>query len=179
MEWFKKIRLMREMEGLKQGVFADELGILQKEVSVLESGGKKFLPERYITYLIDKKYDLNSLFDETLPLQKLSDDVRKVSEESAVYSTKSLDNISIEERNALINDLIIQYNENNYRGIEGILNKISPNHLLHFIKENLETLKRLDGFEVIINNDSRFQRIEATLGKLVIEFGEMNELKKN
>lgn len=178
MEWFRKIRLMREMEGLKQGVFADELGILQKEVSVLESGGKKFLPERYITYLIDKKYDLNSLFDESLPLQKLSDDVRKVSEETAVYSTKTLDNISDGERDMLINDLITQYNENNYRGIEGILNKISPSHLLHFIKENLETLKRLDGFEAVINNDSRFERIEATLGKLLIQFGEM-EVKKS
>ena len=173
MKWFKKIRVMREMEGLKQGVFADELGILQKEVSVLESGGKKFLPERYITYLIDKNYDLNSLFDENLPLQKNSYDVRKVSEEAAVYDTKGLDNINEGKRDILITNLITEYNENNYSGIEGILNTINPNHLLHFIKDHIETLKKLDGFETIINNDSRFERIEASLGRLIIQFGEM------
>lgn len=179
MKWFEKIRVMREMEGLKQGVFAKELGILQKEVSVLESGGKKFLPERYITYLIDKNYDLNSLFDDTLPLQKLSYSVGKVSEEESVYNTNSKRQLSDEEVKVLLNDLIAQYNENDYRGIEGIMSKISPSHILLYIKNNLDTLKRLDGFEMIINNDSRFQRIEATLGKLVIEFGEIKELKKN
>ncbi len=71
MKWYSKLLELREHLGIKQGDFAVILNTSQKELSALERGKKTFLPNWYLSYLIENKYDLNSLYDERLKLSKL------------------------------------------------------------------------------------------------------------
>ncbi|UJH69132.1 hypothetical protein L0P89_07935 [Muricauda sp. SCSIO 65647] len=50
---------------------AKALGLSQNNVSKLELGQKKFIPNKYILFLMEKGYDINSIFNDKLPLQKL------------------------------------------------------------------------------------------------------------
>jgi transcriptional regulator with XRE-family HTH domain len=70
MEWYKKLVLLRESMKIKQGDFADTLCTSQKELSLLESGKKTFLPKWYMSYLLNENYDFNSLFRPELKLVK-------------------------------------------------------------------------------------------------------------
>lgn len=71
MDPFKKIKKARKELGLTQTEMAKALGLSQNAVSKLESGQKKFIPNKYILYLQEKGYDINSIFNDQLPLQKL------------------------------------------------------------------------------------------------------------
>ncbi|WP_375334498.1 helix-turn-helix domain-containing protein [Flagellimonas sp. C4] len=70
MEIHEKIKQVREILGLNQAEVAEILGTLQNEVSRMESGKKKFVPNNYIQFLIDNNFDLNSFFDKRLSLTK-------------------------------------------------------------------------------------------------------------
>ncbi len=71
MNAYKKIKKARQELGLTQTDMAKALGLSQNAVSKLESGQKKFIPNKYILYLQEKGYDINSIFNDKLPLQKL------------------------------------------------------------------------------------------------------------
>ena len=66
-----KIKEGREKLGLSQRQFADLIGVTQNSVSLIEGGQKKFVPNAYIEFLYQKGYDINTLFDDNLPLSKL------------------------------------------------------------------------------------------------------------
>lgn len=63
MELHHKIRLVRKELGLNQVELSEKLDISQNEVSRMESGKKKFVPNYFIQFLIDNNFDLNSFFD--------------------------------------------------------------------------------------------------------------------
>lgn len=60
----KKIKDARLLLGKTQGQVASESGLLQKEISKIESGVRKFIPNQYIEYLYQQNIDLNSIFDQ-------------------------------------------------------------------------------------------------------------------
>lgn len=87
MEAFEKIKLAREQLGLGQVQFAEQIGVTQKDVSNLENGNKKFIPNRYIEFLLSQSFDLNSIFDQHSDLKKKN--VMVVGEGSSVYKLKT------------------------------------------------------------------------------------------
>lgn len=80
MKSYEKIKLARESLELTQTQFADLVGVKPNEVSRMEGGLKKFIPDSYIHFLYNKGYDINSLFDDDLPLSKLKSESNAVSE---------------------------------------------------------------------------------------------------
>lgn len=70
MEAYEKIKEARIHLNLTQVEFAGVLGVSQNDVSKLESGQRKFIPNRYIEFLIEKGYDIHTLFDDKLQLEK-------------------------------------------------------------------------------------------------------------
>ncbi|MGB3181066.1 MAG: helix-turn-helix domain-containing protein [Cyclobacteriaceae bacterium] len=64
-EIFNKLKAIRKIIGLKQVQMAEQTGITQRDVSLLENGKKTFIPVKYIRFLNEKGIDLNWLFDES------------------------------------------------------------------------------------------------------------------
>ncbi|WP_240911297.1 helix-turn-helix domain-containing protein [Yeosuana marina] len=90
MNAFEKIKKAREMLGLSQSDFAESVGVTQKDVSLLESGNKKFIPNKYIDFLIDKGFDLNTIFDDTLKLNYKNEiDLKTLNETTKVYQLRT------------------------------------------------------------------------------------------
>lgn len=92
MNTFDKIREARELLGLNQTQFAEKVGVTQKDVSNLEAGNKKFIPNKYIDFLLSSHFDLNSVFDPTSDLKKMT--VTKVDEPTKVYKLRTDNNVS-------------------------------------------------------------------------------------
>jgi transcriptional regulator with XRE-family HTH domain len=92
MNTFDKIREARELLGLNQTQFAEKVGVTQKDVSNLEAGNKKFIPNKYIDFLLNSHFDLNSVFDPTSDLKKMT--VTKVDEPTKVYKLRTDNNVS-------------------------------------------------------------------------------------
>lgn len=61
---YPKFRLAREMLGLSQKDIEASTGIGQADISLLESGNKKFVWPEYLSFLSRKGIDLNSIFNE-------------------------------------------------------------------------------------------------------------------
>lgn len=61
---YVKIREIREELGLTQSQIASESGILQKDISRIESGSTKFIPNELIHFLYKKGVNVNLLYDE-------------------------------------------------------------------------------------------------------------------
>lgn len=80
-----KIKEAREALGLKQSDFAEAIGVFQNDVSRIERGEKKFVPNSYIQFLYKKGFDVNSIFDDSMPLQKLGNEVSMVQEPAAEF----------------------------------------------------------------------------------------------
>lgn len=91
MKAYQKIKEAREQMGLNQSEFAREVGVTQKDVSILESGNKKFIPNQYIEYLLNKGYDLNSIFDDDSELKRQS--FTSVGEPTSVYRMRTDNNV--------------------------------------------------------------------------------------
>jgi len=70
---FHKIKKARSILKLNQADFAKEVGASQKDVSLLEKGKNKFIPNKYIIFLLQKGFDLNSLFDDSRELSFIED----------------------------------------------------------------------------------------------------------
>lgn len=92
MDAHQKIKEARELLGLSQIQFAERIGVTQKDVSQMESGNKKFIPNRYIEFLLHESFDLNSIFDQHSDLKKKN--LALVGEGSAVYKLKTDRDIS-------------------------------------------------------------------------------------
>ncbi len=66
----EKIKEVRERLGLNQSDFARVLGVSQNNISKYESGLTKFTPNSYIEFLIEKGYDIHTLFNDEQQLEK-------------------------------------------------------------------------------------------------------------
>ncbi|MFY0714091.1 helix-turn-helix domain-containing protein [Seonamhaeicola sp. NFXS20] len=90
MKSFEKIKASRERLGLNQSQFAKAVGVTQKDVSLLESGRKKFIPNKYIDFLIENDFDLNSVFNEDLDLKmNYNDNIDQLKENTTVYKLRT------------------------------------------------------------------------------------------
>lgn len=58
-----KLRLAREFIGLSQQDVANQIGLTQCIISLLESKGRKQISIAYLTFLVEKGVNLNLLFD--------------------------------------------------------------------------------------------------------------------
>ena len=75
MEVHLKVQKARLDAGMNQTAFAKRLGISQNDVWRMENGDKKFVSRAYIDFMIEQEYDLNSLFDCKIDLQKRSNEL--------------------------------------------------------------------------------------------------------
>ncbi|MDO6808122.1 helix-turn-helix transcriptional regulator [Zobellia galactanivorans] len=89
MDEYEKIKEVRMQLKLSQADFASAVGVSQKDVSKMERGQKKFIPKEYILFLSDKNYDINTLFNDELPLKKVGDPDDFAAEPSADYRLNS------------------------------------------------------------------------------------------
>lgn len=64
----EKLKGARMAFGLTQADMAASTGLQQKDISALESGKRKFLPNDYILFLYKCGVNLNSLFDDNVSL---------------------------------------------------------------------------------------------------------------
>lgn len=69
---WNKLKKARELLGYSQGEAAIHSGIAQKDISLMEGGKKKFIPEEYIHFLYNGGIDINSLY------AKDSDEIKKI-----------------------------------------------------------------------------------------------------
>lgn len=65
---YSKLKTIRELLGLNQSDASLKSGIAQKDISLLESGKKKFIPQEYILFLYNSGVDLNTLYDDELEI---------------------------------------------------------------------------------------------------------------
>ena len=70
-----KVQKARLDAGMNQTAFAQKLGLSQNDVWRMENGDKKFVSRAYIDFMIEQEYDLNSLFDCKIDLQKRSNEL--------------------------------------------------------------------------------------------------------
>ncbi len=66
MRIYDKIKAIRMTLGLSQAEASTLSGLQQKDISLLEKGGKKFIPNEYIHFLYKQGVDINSIFDDAL-----------------------------------------------------------------------------------------------------------------
>jgi len=118
MEAHEKIKQSRVALGLTQVEFANALGVSQNDVSKIEGGQRKFIPNTYIAFLIDQGYDIHTLFDDKAQLKKRSSEELFASEPNAEFilrTDKRLDKQVIPlynlEASAGLVDLFQHYNE--------------------------------------------------------------------
>ena len=68
-----KLKYARELLGMTQSQLADATNLSQRDISMLESGKKEFIPTGYIQYLNKMNIDLRSLFDDELEVKKINE----------------------------------------------------------------------------------------------------------
>lgn len=64
-----KIKKAREMLKLTQVAVADLSGVSQRNISDMENGIKKFIPNEYIQFLHINGIDINSIFDDSFDVK--------------------------------------------------------------------------------------------------------------
>ena len=87
MEVHLKIKQARESLNMSQLDFATAVGVSQKDVSMIESGKKKFIPNKYIEFLVQNNFDINTIFNSTLELKKL--EIINVNDSPSVYQLRT------------------------------------------------------------------------------------------
>ena len=120
MEVHLKVQKARMDAGMNQTAFAKKLGLSQNDVWRMENGEKKFISRAYINFMLEQGYDLNSLFDDNLDLQK--------SKHEAAFKLKDNDD-----------NVSIKINEEDYLPVfpDNYLNNFT--HLLYHQEETLPT----------------------------------------
>lgn len=123
MNVYDKIKEARMSLGQTQTMFAKEIGVTQKDVSKLEKGDKKFIPNEYIDYLISKGFDINTLFNSNLDLGKVEE--MKVSEPSEVYKLRTDKSLQLQS--------IPLYNMQAIAGITPIFSDLNSQEPIDFL----------------------------------------------
>lgn len=148
MEPHQKIKEARELLGLNQIEFAERIGVTQKDVSQMEAGNKKFIPNRYIEFLLNESFDLNSIFDENSDLQKKKPNL--VAESSAVYKMRT--DYEIEDQTIPLYDIEAA------AGLVSLFQHKNGNKPIDTIK--IPNLPKCDG-AVFITGDSMYPLLKS------------------
>lgn len=70
-----KLKIVRELLKYSQAEISDKTGIKQKDISLLEGGKKKFIPNEYIQFLYNENIDINSVYDDNLQISFRNNDI--------------------------------------------------------------------------------------------------------
>jgi len=73
MQIYHRVKEARKLLKMTQKELSDAIGISQKDVSLLESGKKSFIPTEYIQYLYTMNIDINSLYEKEGEVRFLTD----------------------------------------------------------------------------------------------------------
>jgi phage repressor protein C with HTH and peptisase S24 domain len=152
---YEKIKEARTQLSLNQADFADALGVSQNEVSKLEKGGKKFIPNSYISFLSEKGYDLNTLFDDNQPLKKLQQDHNILQEPKARY----LQRTDVMQKN----QMIPLFNIEAAAGLVELFQHVDEKTPIDFL--SIPNLPKCDG-AVFVTGDSMYPLLKS--GDIVI-----------
>lgn len=155
MKIHEKIGKYLEENYAKQLDFANDLGISQKDVSKMVSGQKKFIPNEYFEFFMRKGYDLNTLFDDDLPLKKVSEDKKTVSEPKARYLRRT----DVMQKN----QMIPLFNIEATAGLVELFNHVDEKTPIDFI--SIPNLPKCDG-AVFVTGDSMYPLLKS--GDIVI-----------
>src|ERR1700677_2313749 len=61
----QRLKIARKLIGYSQKDAAIRAGLEQKDISLLETGGKKFIPNEYIQFLYNEGIDINSIYNDS------------------------------------------------------------------------------------------------------------------
>ncbi|MCH4824264.1 XRE family transcriptional regulator [Gramella lutea] len=145
---FDKIKEARELLGLNQTSFAEKVGVSQKDVSNLEAGNKKFIPNKYIGFLLQNNFDLNSLFDPTKELCRKS--MTQVKEPTKVYKLRTDTDIDTQ--------LIPLYNIEASAGLVELFRNQGESEVIDTIK--IPNLPKVDG-ALYVTGDSMYPLLKS------------------
>lgn len=92
--FWDKLKAIRELLGYSQADISEKTGIKQKDISLLEGGKKKFIPNEYIHFLYNERIDINSIYDDSRTISfRNSTFTPLANEEIDVTSISKVDNI--------------------------------------------------------------------------------------
>ena len=149
MEVYNKIKEARELLGQTQAVFASNIGVTQKDVSKIELGSKRFIPNKYIQYLISQNFDINTLFNSNLTLSR-NTDKHNVKESPSFYLSKTDYNIQ--------NQQIPLYNAEAIAGITPIFSDLDQQEPTDYL--NIPNAPKCDG-AIYATGDSMYPLIKS------------------
>lgn len=151
----EKIKEFRNQIGMGQADFADALGVKQNDVSKIENNQKKFIPNSYIMFLQEKGYDLNTFFDDDLPLKKLSNEDKIISEPKARYLRRT----DVMQKD----QMIPLFNIEATAGLVELFNHVDEKTPIDFL--SIPNLPKCDG-AVFVTGDSMYPLLKS--GDIVI-----------
>ena len=132
-----KVQQARLNAGMNQTAFAKKLGLSQNDVWRMENGEKKFVSRAYIDFMLEQGYDLNSLFDNNLELQK---NMREITHEPNVDNHLKYSEIEKENYIPLFPDSFM----NNFTYFLNNQDEITPIDYL-YIPYSLQNLFQSEG----------------------------------
>lgn len=142
MNIYEKIKEARLRLGLNQSEFSNELGLLQKDVSKVENGQRKFIPNRYFEYFFEKGFDINSFYNDEIPLQKISNKLDFLMESMPSYKMtpdepllNTLKNSLSFHRKEQVIDLFDRFNENGQTKVDLFELQIIAHWERHYLAE--------------------------------------------
>lgn len=155
MPLYKKIREARKQLKLNQSDFARLVGVNQRDISKLEAGETKFVPNEYIQFLYKKGFDVNSLFDDDIPLSMLNNKINEVSETRETYLLRTDDK--------LINQAIPLFNLEATAGLVELFQQVNEKTPIDFL--SIPNLPKCDG-AVFVTGDSMYPLLKS--GDIII-----------
>jgi len=164
MDAFKKLREAREELGLNQTELANVLGVSQNDVSKLESGNKKFIPNSYILFFQSKGFDINSFFNDEMALKKLEDSRSILMESQQVYTQRT----DVLHKN----QAIPLYNLEATAGLVELFEHFNENIPMDYL--SIPNLPKCDG-AVFVTGDSMYPLLKS--GDIVI-YKKVNDINQ-
>jgi transcriptional regulator with XRE-family HTH domain len=155
MDVYQKIKNVRTDLGLKQSEMAEILGIHQRDVSKLENGNKKYIPKEYMEFLVSRGYDVNTLFNDKIPLQKFNEEITMVKEPKLKLNLRT---DKLQE-----NQIIPLYNLEASAGLVELFEHYNEKTPLDYI--SIPNLPKSDG-AVFVTGDSMYPLLKS--GDIVI-----------
>ena len=164
MQTYEKIRQYLEQNYAKQLDFANDLGISQKDVSKMVSGQKKFIPNEYFAFFIQKGYDLNTLLDDEQPLKKIKQTEKEVHEPKARYLRRT----DVMQKN----QLIPLFNIEATAGLVELFQHVNEKTPIDFL--SIPNLPKCDG-AVFVTGDSMYPLLKS--GDIII-YKQINNIEE-
>ncbi len=117
MELFEKFFIARTVLALSQQEAAEQAGIKQATVSILERGGRDAVPEAYIQFLYTKGIDMNWLFNTDENTRNVFRKVKHISKSDKGLSEET--DVTV-DKNVFLNQELLETKKLTYSGIKHV-----------------------------------------------------------